>query len=147
MILVSACLIGMRTNFRGESWLREDLLELVKLRKAVPVCPEQLGGLATPRPPAEISGGDGRDVLNGNARVIRPNGEDVTEQFLRGAEETLRIAQLVIPDLIIFKDHSPSCGVTAIYDGSFTETLRNGIGVTTALLMRQGFKVVPDEVA
>lgn len=102
------------------------------------------GGLATPRPPAEITDGDGYDVLDGNARVIRPNGEDVTEQFLRGAEETLRIAPLVIPDLVIFKDHSPSCGVTAIYDGTFTETLRNGIGVTTALLMRHGFKVVSE---
>lgn len=99
-----------------------------------------MGGLPTPRVPSQIVGGDGFDVLRGKAKVISEHGSDVTEHFLRGAEETLRLAQLVGVSKVIFKERSPSCGVKKIYR---EDQLINGCGVTTALLLREGIEVVP----
>jgi len=104
-----------------------------------------MGGLPTPRPPSEILGGSGEDVLAGRARVVTREGTDVTTNFLRGAEEVARIVQLVKPELVILKERSPSCGVRFIYDGTFSNTLRPGCGVTTALLRSLGWQVVSDE--
>jgi uncharacterized protein YbbK (DUF523 family) len=143
--LVSACLIGMCTTFRGGANARNVFEELVAAGKAVPFCPEQLGGLPTPRPPAEIVGGTGEDVLDGRARVVTSDGADVTENYLRGAHETLRLAQLVGADEVILKERSPSCGVERVHDGTFSGTTIPGSGVTTALLRRHGFKVTSDE--
>lgn len=140
MMLVSACLAGLATNFKGGAWPRQDVINLVREGKAIPVCPEQLGGLPTPRPPAELLGGDGNDVLAGKARVVRRSGDDVTEHFIRGAEEVLRLALLLKPELILFKDTSPSCGIALIHDGTFTGSFRSGVGVTTALLQQHGFR-------
>lgn len=111
----------------------------------MPFCPEQLGGLPTPRPPAEIRGGDGGDVLDGRARVLNRDGADVTEQFIRGAQLTLQLAQAVRAEMVILKERSPSCGVDWIYDGTFTGTVVRGCGVTTALLRRNGLRVLSDE--
>lgn len=145
MYLISACLIGCEVTWCGGSNGRDVFVELVRRHRAIPVCPEQLGGLPTPRPPAEIVGGTGDDVLEGCARVLTRDGTDVTENFLRGAREVLRIAEFVRPKLIILKERSPSCGVHFIYDGTFTATLRPGSGVTTALLRRHEWKVMSDE--
>jgi uncharacterized protein YbbK (DUF523 family) len=145
MKLVSACLIGICSTYRQSSNTHNIFEQLLRDGEAVPICPEQLGGLPTPRPPAEIVGGDGKDVLSGDARVVTSSGSDVTENYIRGAREALRIATLVKPDLIILKERSPSCGVSVIYDGTFTKNLRPGTGVTTALLRANGYRVVSDE--
>jgi len=104
-----------------------------------------LSGLPTPRPPAEIQGGDGRDVLEGRARVVNIEGKDVTAEFLAGAQKALRIAQRRGIKEAVLKARSPSCGVGQIYDGSFSGRLREGDGVTTALLKRGGIIVKNNE--
>lgn len=143
--LISCCLIGMKTTYRRKSNRKKELVELFRCGEFIPVCPEQLGGLPTPRLPAEIEGGQGRLVIEGKARVIRSDGVDVTEEFLRGAREVLRIAGLIKPRCIIFKERSPSCGVHYVYDGTFSNRLVRGEGVTTALLRRFGFNVVSEK--
>jgi uncharacterized protein YbbK (DUF523 family) len=145
MKLVSACLMGIHCRFDGESSLDIDVQKLVKEGKAVPVCPEQMGGLSTPRLPAEIVGGDGEDVLDGKAKVINIEGEDVTDAFIRGAEEALRVAKSVSATEAILKERSPSCGSCVIYDGTFSGKKQAGNGVTAALLQRNGIKVVTEE--
>lgn len=109
------------------------------------VCPEEDGGLGTPRPAAEIQGGDGSDVLDGRARVITKAGVDVTDEYVRGAEIALDRARAVGADTAILKARSPSCGKGCIYDGSFTRSLRDGDGVTAALLIRGGLRVLSEE--
>lgn len=141
-VLVSACLLGLRCRFDGqEGTPSQEVLELARRGKAIPICPEELGGLPTPRPPAEISNGTGIDVINGRARVVDVEGRDVTPNFLRGAEECAKLARLFGARLAILKDKSPSCGSRLIHDGSFTGRLKEGEGVTAALLKREGVKV------
>jgi uncharacterized protein YbbK (DUF523 family) len=105
----------------------------------IPFCPEQLGGLPTPREPASIVGGDGRDLIAGRARVINATGEDVTGAFSKGAEESLRIARLIKVKIALLKEKSPSCGLSTPYcdreEGS-------GIGITAALFNESGIKVL-----
>lgn len=108
----------------------------------IPLCPEQLGGLSTPRFPAHIDNGSGTDVLNGHARIIDSKGNDVTEYFLRGAEEVKKIAQLMKIDTAIMKENSPSCGVNYIKRG---DVLINGMGVTSSLLHSVGIKIISSE--
>ncbi|MDN5344873.1 MAG: hypothetical protein PWQ18_985 [Clostridia bacterium] len=141
-ILVSACLAGQKCKYNDGHNLVPAIAELVRQGRAVPVCPETLGGLPTPRPPAEIRGGDGRDVLAGRARVVDREGRDVTAAFLRGAQATLAKAQEIGAGLVVLKEKSPSCGSGLIYDGTFSGTTRPGPGVTVALLREQGFKVI-----
>jgi len=109
------------------------------------VCPELLGGFSTPREPAEIVGGDGEDVLNGQARVIDKSGQDVTAQYIKGAYDTLKQAQAVHAEIIILKEYSPSCGSSMIYNGTFEGKRIVGNGVTTALLIRNGLSVISEE--
>lgn len=144
-ILVSACLAGVNCKYSGGHNLVPAIAELVAKGKAVPVCPETLGGLKIPRPPAEIQGGDGRDVLAGRARVVDKEGKDVTAAFLRGAAATLAKAREIEAELVVLKEKSPSCGSKFIYDGTFTGTKRPGFGVTTALLREHGFRVISEE--
>jgi Uncharacterized conserved protein len=141
MILVSACLCGMNTRYDGENNSNEKVKELLKAGKAIALCPEQLGGLCTPRPPHEISGGNGEKVLYGNARVLSKDGIDGTSYFIKGAEETLKIALEFGVTSAILKAKSPSCGFGKIYDGSFSKNLIDGNGVTAELLKRNGIKV------
>ncbi|GAW91454.1 DUF523 domain-containing protein [Calderihabitans maritimus] len=145
MIIVSACLAGICCRYDGGSNFRRNLTQLIPRDKLVLVCPEQLGGLPTPRLPAEIVDGDGVQVLSGRARVINSRGEDVTEAFLKGAEEVLRIARLTGSKQAVLKARSPSCGTRRIYDGTFRGRLRPGSGVTAALLRKHGVKVIDDE--
>lgn len=145
MKLVSACLCGVNCKYNGKSNLNLYFMELVREGEAIPVCPEQLGGLATPRTPAEISGGSGQEVLSGSCRVFTKDGLDVTDNYVKGAFETLKIAQLTGVDAAILKSRSPSCGSGYIYDGSFSYKTRKADGVTAALLKENGIKVIDED--
>ncbi len=129
--LVSACLLGVNCRYDGGNRLRGEAVELAREISVVPVCPEQLGGLPTPREPCEIVGGTGADVLDGHAKVVSSGGEDVTENFLRGAREVLRLARLCGAQKAYLKTDSPSCGP--------------GPGVTAAFLERSGVELIPVE--
>lgn len=145
MILISACLAGVNCRYSGDSSKIEKIMKLVREKKAVLVCPEQLGGLSTPRLPCEIIDGSGEDVLNGKARVVNKEGEDVTAQFVKGAEETLEMAKMYDIKKAILKARSPSCGCGMIYDGSFTGRKKEGDGVLVALLKRNGIEVFDEQ--
>lgn len=145
MIIVSACLCGINCKYNGGNNINEKVVELLKSGKALPLCPEQLGGMSTPRPPHEISKGSGEDVLNGTAKVIDKMATDNSKAFIRGAEETLKAALQCGAKLAILKSKSPSCGLGMIYDGTFTGTLKEGNGVTCEILMRNGIKVFTEE--
>jgi len=122
--------------------LHEEALKLARRGVAVPFCPEQLGGLPTPRPKAWLLGGDGREVLEGRARVVNERGEEVTENFLRGAKEALKLAQVLGAKRAVLKSKSPSCGVTKVYIAEGEEpALRPGMGVAAALLSREGLEL------
>lgn len=130
-ILISACLLGCRCRYDGASKPLARAAELAERHTLVPVCPEQLGGLATPRPPAERQGD----------RVVTREGADVTAQYRRGAEEALRLCRLFDCQAAVLKERSPSCGCGAVYDGTFTGTLTAGDGVTAELLRAAGVPV------
>ncbi|MEJ3651548.1 DUF523 domain-containing protein [Actinomycetes bacterium KLBMP 9759] len=141
--LVSACLAGMRCRYDGRSRTNAEVVAAVEAGTAVPACPEMLGGLTTPRRPAEIVGGDGDDVLDGTARVRTDDGADVTAQYVDGARRALAIATAVGADRATLHQRSPSCGCGERYDGSFTGSVTAGSGVTAALLRRNGIAVTP----
>ncbi|WP_432663946.1 DUF523 domain-containing protein [Wukongibacter baidiensis] len=145
MILVSACLLGLDCRYDGGNTANKELLDFLKDKEFVMVCPEQLGGLQTPRNPSEISGEDGNAVLENGARVLDNQGMDVTCQFVKGAKETLKIAKLYNASMAILKERSPSCGSTKIYDGKFQGKLKAGKGVTVALLEQNDVKVFSEE--
>jgi uncharacterized protein YbbK (DUF523 family) len=145
MIIISACLLGVKCRWNGEDNRNDKALDLIKQEILVPVCPEQLGGLSTPRPRQEIQGGTGKDVLEKRARVINEEGDDVTEQFIKGAEETLKIARLYQVKEFIGKSLSPSCSGSKIYDGTFSGKLLKGRGITAELLIRNGIKIREEE--
>ncbi|MDO9534177.1 MAG: DUF523 domain-containing protein [Bacillota bacterium] len=140
MYLVSACLLGLRTRFDGKKLIDSGPL-IIPLNKIIPFCPEQLGGLSTPRFPAEIVNGCGEDVLEGRAHVINSKGENLTETFIRGARESLYLACLYKAEGIYLKDGSPSCGSCFIYDGTFSGRRQPGRGVTAALFRLEGIPV------
>jgi len=135
MIIVSACLAGLRCRYDGGEKTCQEVLRLLAEGKAIPVCPEQLGGLPTPRLPAEQIGD----------RVIRKDGVDVTDAFHRGAQEALKIARLVGAKTAILKARSPSCGCGKIYDGSFAGRLVEGNGVFAELCKKEGIEVKTEE--
>ncbi len=139
-MIVSACLAGVRCRYDGNTRPDPKIVEMVRRGEAIPVCPEVLGGLPIPRDPAELTA-NGEYVLDGQARVVTRSGKDVTQAFLRGAEETLRICREHGITEALFSAKSPSCGCGAIYDGRFTHTLVCGDGVTSALLKRSGVRV------
>jgi uncharacterized protein YbbK (DUF523 family) len=145
MKIVSACLVGINCTWKGKNNLNKKLLEEFNKGKLFPVCPEILGGQTIPRPNAEIKNGTGLDVLSGKAKVIETNGSNVTEQFIKGAHEVLKIAKSIGAKEAILKSKSPSCGSGKTYDGTFSHTLINGDGVTTALLKKNGIKVYTEE--
>jgi uncharacterized protein YbbK (DUF523 family) len=141
MKLVNACLVGINCNYVGENKLNQKLFEEFVKGNLYPVCPEVLGDLPVPRPPAEIKYGSGLDVLNNRVKVINPNGNDVSKNFIRGAYSVLQIAKAINAKEAILKSNSPSCGCGKIYDGTFSRNLVDGDGVTTALLKENGIKV------
>jgi uncharacterized protein YbbK (DUF523 family) len=145
--LVSACLLGICTTYDHSSHPQPHLIELSARGQAVPVCPEVAGGLPIPRATAEIVGGDGHDVLDGRARVLTYDGEDVTAAYIAGAQIALQTARRFNIQTAVLQPRSPSCGHRQIYDGSFSGHLIPGQGLTAALLARHGIKVIsPDEL-
>jgi len=139
--VVSACLVGLECSYEGKCKASERVARLVKDGKAIPICPEQLGGLPTPRTSVEIVGGSGEDVLDGKARVVARDHFEATSQFIKGAQEALKLAKLVNVKKAILKSRSPSCGYGKIYDGNFDGELKKGNGVTAALFLREGIEV------
>jgi len=129
----------------GEARRFETVAALGRACTLVPVCPEQLGGLPTPRPSAEIQGGTGEDVLAGRVRIETEAGSDVTGAFVRGAEQVLEVARIVGATGAVLKARSPSCGVHQTYDGTFSGRLREGSGVCAALLLREGLSLFTEE--
>lgn len=141
MKLVSACLLGINCTFEGKNKLHPQIFEEFKSGELYPICPEVLGGLSIPRIPAEIQGGDGLDVIEGKAYVVNMQGIDVTDEFMKGAYEALRLAEVIGAKEALLVEKSPSCGCGEIFDGTFTGKLKPGDGVTTALLKKKGIKV------
>lgn len=137
-VIVSACLLGLRTRHDGKDAFSVEAASLLEGRTIIPVCPEQLGGLSTPRPPANISNGDGKDVLAGTADVVNASGEDVTMKFVKGAMDTLQIARLNGVQEAFLKEKSPSCGSSLICRNS---ACVSGMGVTAALLSSEGMVI------
>ena len=136
-ILVSHCLRGEPCRYDGASRLERRVLELHKAgHTLIPVCPEVLGGLDTPRAPAE---------LQPDGRVVNADGEDVTAAYQAGAEAALRIAKQSGCTAAVLKARSPSCGCGEVYDGTFTHTLKGGWGVTARLLREAGLAVMDEE--
>ena len=131
-VLISACLMGVFCRYDGKTKQNDKLEALMNQYTLIPVCPEILGGLPTPRPAVEIQ----------NARAINKEGKDVTDEFERGAKEVLRLAKLYHCDLVILKERSPSCGNQKIYDGTFSGTLVDGNGFTAQLLLDHGIRVI-----
>jgi uncharacterized protein YbbK (DUF523 family) len=144
-VLVSACLAGWACRYDGSSNRADWIARLLATGRAVLACPEVDGGLGTPRPPAEIVGGSGDDVLDGRARVVTRDGRDVTEAYVRGAQHALATATRARARVAVLKARSPSCGRDRVYDGTFTRTLADGEGVTAALLRRHGLTVLTEE--
>lgn len=143
-ILVSACLLGTNCKYSGGNNLTPRILELVNELELVPFCPEEMGGLLTPREPCEIQEGTGKDVLDGKAKVLNRLGEDVTRQFVKGAELALELAVENGCRAAILKANSPSCGCGVIYDGSFSGKRREGSGVCSQLLQDNGIAVMTE---
>ena len=134
-ILVSACLLGIPCRYKGDGKRCEAVVALAKEHTLIPVCPEQMGGLPTPRDPAEQQGD----------RVISKAGADVTEQYAFGAQAALTVAKINKVDMAILKSRSPSCGSGQIYDGSFGGKLIPGDGICAALLKANGIRVLSEE--
>ncbi len=147
-ILVSACLLGFKCNYKGgcakeyeenpEFWHG-----VIDSYEVIPVCPEQLGGLSTPRVPSELLG-SAEDVFALKAKVISKESLDVTKNFIKGAKETLRIGNLAKISFAVLKSRSPSCGKGKIYDGTFSGCLISGSGLTTSLLQKNGVQVLSE---
>ena len=141
MIIVSACLVGINCKYDGNNNINKKVLDYLKDKEYVLACPEQLGGLSTPRVPSEIIGLNGEVVINNQVKVMSKKNQDVTNNFIKGAEETLKIAKLFNVTEALLKDGSPSCGVNYIYNGSFSGEKISGFGVTTAILKNNSIEV------
>jgi uncharacterized protein YbbK (DUF523 family) len=140
-VLFSACLLDIPCRYDGSAKALERIIVPEAVIR-VPVCPEQLGGLPTPRPPAQFAGGDGRAVLAGRARLVDARGRDVTALFIEGARHTLSIARITGACAAVLKENSPSCATRRVWiEGSKVP----GIGVTTALLLDNGITVMDQE--
>jgi uncharacterized protein YbbK (DUF523 family) len=144
IILASACVLGIQSAYSGkrprrllDSQWQED-----SHKRFIPFCPEQMAGFPTPRPPVEIIGGDGSDVLSGKAEVVTNNGKNVTKQFLNALDDILTAVQWIQPDMIVLQQRSPSCSCAGIYDGTFTHTLIPGDGIVAAFLRQHGYQLI-----
>jgi uncharacterized protein YbbK (DUF523 family) len=146
-LVVSACLLGIACNHEGRGSPRPIVAALEARYRLIPVCPEVLGGLTTPRPAAELAGadGDGAAVLAGEAAVVNIAGEDVSSAYRRGARSAVAVALAAGATRAVLKARSPSCGASAVYDGSFSRQLVPGQGVTAAALRAAGVEVWSEE--
>lgn len=139
MIFVSACLAGINCKYSGGNNYNEKVFDLVKEGKAIPICPEQLGGLQTPRNPVEIK------IINGNKYVIDKEGNEYTDKFRKGAEEVISLAKKLNITKMILQPRSPSCGVSKIYSGNFDRELVDGNGILAELCIKNNIEVVNSE--
>ena len=130
-LLISACLLGIPCRYDGKSVCKVDVEALKEKYNLIPICPEIYGGLPTPRTPSEII----------SDKVMMKSGEDVTENYNRGARASLEFAKVNGAELALLKERSPSCGKGKIYDGSFSGTLKDGNGITAELLINNGVAV------
>ena len=136
-VLISACLLGVKCRYDGDKKAVKLLHDAPRILP-IPICPEQLGGLPTPRPASNLIGGDGRDVIDGKARLVNDSGVDVTENFIRGGKEACLLARITGAKRAILKDKSPSCGTTMVkISGRWT----NGVGVAAAMLEDMGIEI------
>lgn len=141
MIFVSACLVGINCKYNGSNNYNKKIFDMIKEGKAIPICPEQLGGLSTPRDPTELKN------INGKIYAINNKGNDVTVQFERGANEVLKLAKSLNIKKAILQPRSPSCGIGKIYSGNFDNKLIDGDGILVQLLKENGIEVVScDEI-
>ena len=141
-IMVSACLLGINCNYKGgcsydftknsRFWL-----DLCNKYTIIPICPEQLGGLSTPRIPSELLN-KAEDIAKGKGQIINKEGKDVTKNFIKGAEEILRLSKVYKVQYAVLKSKSPSCGTKTVYDGTFQGILIDGLGYTAYLLKKSG---------
>ena len=148
MIIVSACLLGENCKYSGGNNKSENVIKYLEDKEYILVCPEQLGGLSTPRNPSEIityGNKDGNDVLSGCTKVLSNKGIDVTKNFIQGAEETLKIAIEHNAKTAILKAGSPSCGYKKIYDGTFLGNKIQGMGVTAAILNKENIALLDED--
>lgn len=143
--MVSLCLLGEECRYDGRGCKSDQLQDLACDRQLVGICPEVESGLSIPRKRCEIIGGDGRDVLDGNARVVTDDGTDLSSFFINGAKIALKKAKQYDIRTAILKDGSPSCGSSKIYDGSFGGRRRQGLGVTASLLRSGSIRVLSDK--
>ncbi len=139
-ILVSACLLGLPTRYDGKTKTSQHVLDYLKRENLipVPVCPEQLAGMSTPRDKTFFKSGNGQDVLKGTGDVVSESGQSMNEVFCKGAKITLEIARLSGCQKALLKERSPSCGVHQIYQG---DKKVSGMGITSALLQNAGIDV------
>jgi uncharacterized protein YbbK (DUF523 family) len=135
MRICSACLLGVNCRYDGKGAANEKVISLLRKEVLIPVCPEQLGGLPTPREPVELKGN----------RAFTKSGKDLTDNLVRGAKEVLMLAKLFNIREAILKQGSPSCGCGRIYDGTFSGKTVKGYGITAALLMENGIRVISEE--
>ncbi len=142
-ILISACLLGDPVRYNGTGLLlNHPLIQTWKNQnRLISMCPELAGGMKVPRAPAEISYGDGNTVLQGSSQVIDNQKNDVTAEFILGAQKALQHAQKNNCIAAILTERSPSCGSNLIYNGTFSGVIKDGMGATTALLESNGIKV------
>ncbi len=145
VLIISACLAGEKCRYNGDGFDYPALRKLVEEGKAIPVCPEVLGGLPVPRDPCEIVGGNGFDVLDGKAQVVTNRGAETTDAFMRGADRVVALAKKNGTRVAILKERSPSCGSTMIYDGTFKNRRISGCGCTAAALLREGVRLYSEE--
>ncbi len=132
IVIVSACLAGIKCRYNATSRSNKKIIKLIKNGKAVPLCPEQLAGLSTPRLPAEIK----------NRKITDINGHDLTNQYISGAHESLKITKLLGCSRAYLKSKSPMCGCNLIYDGTFSNTLTKGDGIFTKMLKENNIDVI-----
>ena len=144
MYIISACLCGVNCKYNGLNNYNEKCNELFISGKAILVCPEQLGGLSTPRVPSELQDNT-LNIIKKNGKILNKDGEDVTENFLKGAREVATIAKKLNIKKAILKEGSPFCGVNYIYDGTFTGNKIKGNGITTELLKALDIEVISEE--
>ena len=142
-VLISACLLGNKVRYDGQSLFTASsvLKQWIEEGRVISICPEVSSGMSIPRAPAEIEGGDGYDVLSGKISVIENNGNIVTDNFLRGANNALALCKAHGINVAVLAEFSPSCGSSSIYSGDFSGKKVNGAGVTAALLTTNGIEV------
>lgn len=167
-VIVSACLIGCKCTYKNSSNLIPELLDYFKMKNEdqlelsdsdsdnnnsiseadnfilIPVCPEQLGGLSTPRTPSELQN-KAADIIAGRGKVLAHDGVDVTSQFIKGGKEALRLARMYQAKSAILKQKSPSCGSLEVHDGSATGTIIDGRGITAELFVREGIRIFDED--